>query len=254
MAAADQPTTACLIIIGDEILSGRTRDANLAYLAKWLNDSGVRLAEARVVADVPDAIVRAVNECRAAYDYVFTTGGIGPTHDDITAEAIAAAFGVGIDHHPDAYRLLLDYYGEADFTEARQRMARVPDGGELIENPISLAPGFRIDNVFVLAGVPEIMRAMLESLRHRITGGRPVRSRSLVAHMPESQLAGELGQVQADHPAVQIGSYPFYRNGRPGVHVIIRAEDTDRIAAAAAAVKEAARQAGGEAVDTEFEG
>lgn len=245
--ASDRTVTACLIVIGDEILSGRTQDANLAYLARWLNGLGVRLDEARVIPDVHERIVDAVRECRAGFDYVFTTGGIGPTHDDITAEAVAAAFDVALKAHPDAYEALLGYYGEARFTEARQRMARAPAGADLIDNPISIAPGYHIGNVFVLAGIPAVMQAMLESVRHKLVGGKPVLSKSLTIPLAESALAGELADIAAANPETQIGSYPFYGAGRGGVIVVVRSVDMAAIDTAILAISAAADRHGAHA-------
>ena len=240
--------TAALVIIGDEILSGRTEDANLPTIARWLNERGVRLSEARVVPDKREVIVAAVNETRHNHDYVFTTGGIGPTHDDITAESIAAAFGLPLKLHDEAYRRLEAHYKPGDFTEARQRMARVPEGGTLIDNPVSIAPGFRVENVFVLAGVPEIVSIMLDSIAHDVAGGRPMLSKSLAVALPESAFAGDLERIQAESPDVQIGSYPFFRGGRAGLHVVMRSTERDRLETVAEAVAAAARAHGVEPI------
>jgi molybdenum cofactor synthesis domain-containing protein len=244
----EQPreVTACFIVIGNEILSGRTQDRNLAHLAGFLNDAGVRLREARVIPDVPEVIIAAVNECRAAYDYVFTSGGIGPTHDDITAECIARAFGVELPVDPRARAILEAHYPPGELNEARLRMARVPVGGELIENPVSKAPGFHIGNVFVLAGVPAIFQAMLESLRHRITGGAPVLSRTIGCPLPEGTMAGPLGELQARYPGIDIGSYPFYRTSRFGVSVVLRSTDAAQLEAAAGDLKRIIHDLGAE--------
>ena len=229
---------AALVIIGDEILSGRTNDANLNYLAVWLGEVGITLSEVRVVADDKDAIVRAVNDCRPRYDYVFTTGGIGPTHDDITAQCIAAAFDVPLEVSPEAQRILESYHGESDVNKARMRMARVPAGATLIENPVSAAPGFQIDNVFVLAGIPVIMQAMLEKLRDRLEGGAIVTSKSLTVHAAESTIAALLTAVQDRHEALSVGSYPFFRlskkggEGRIGTCLVFRGVDEGNIDAA----------------------
>lgn len=220
--------TASLVLIGDELLSGRTQDANLVYLAQWLNDRGVRLAEARIIPDDADRIVGTVNELRAVHDYVFTTGGIGPTHDDITAESIARAVGRKLVPHPKAYKALQDYYGEADFTPARQKMAMFPEGAELIENDISIAPGFRVENIFVMAGVPSIMRAMLEMLGGEVTGGAPLSSVTAEIDAPESALAGMLAEIQEAAVDVAIGSYPKFEDGRPSIHVVVRSTDAAR--------------------------
>jgi molybdenum cofactor synthesis domain-containing protein len=219
--------TAAVLIIGNEILSGRVRDENVPYLAKELNEAGVRLREVRVVADIEAEIVAAVNQLRRRYTYVFTTGGIGPTHDDITADSIAAAFGLTIGYHPEAMALLQGRFRQTgvEVNEARLRMARVPEGGSLIENPISAAPGFRVENVFVLAGVPVVMRAMFESLRHQLDGGAPVRSLAIAAHLSEGAMAQGLGALQLRYPEVDIGSYPFYRGGRYGTSIVCRGTD-----------------------------
>ena len=239
--------TAALIIIGNEILSGRTRDENLQFLAENLNEAGVQLAECRVVRDIEAEIVAAVNECRTRFDYVFTTGGIGPTHDDITADSIAAAFDVAIDHHPEAVALLEAHYArtELELNQARMRMARIPDGGSLIDNPISTAPGFRIENVFVLAGVPVIMRAMFESLRHQLDGGAPVRSIAIAVHLAEGVMAPGLAELQGRYPEVDMGSYPFYREGRYGTSIVCRSTDEARLAGAADELRQMMRALGG---------
>ncbi|RMB04868.1 molybdenum cofactor synthesis domain-containing protein [Eilatimonas milleporae] len=232
------PVTAALLIIGDEILSGRTQDKNLAYLAAWLNEAGIDMAEARVVPDVEAVVVEAVRALRGRYTYVFTTGGIGPTHDDITAECLAKAFEVPLQVHPEAHARLLAHYGEADFTPARQRMARVPEGAVLIDNPVSIAPGFQIGNVFVMAGVPKIMQAMLEGLRARLKGGVTVLSKAVTIRAPESAIAGDLGEIQAAHTGVSIGSYPFFRDatGQSGAQIVVRSRDAAALEAACAAV------------------
>ena len=240
----DTPTTAALILIGDEILSGRIRDENLPYLTHWLNERGVQLREARVVPDIPGTIADAVNVCRHQFDYVFTTGGIGPTHDDVTADSIAQALGVALDMHPDAYQMLQAHYPPGEFTPARQRMARVPRGGRLIDNPISVAPGFVIENIYVLAGVPMIMRAMLDSLAHDSNGGAPARSITLRLDVAESRVADILGQLQADRPGISIGSYPFYVEGHVGVQVVFRGTDADALEDAAATLETRADRLG----------
>ena len=224
---SDRVWTAALVVIGDEILSGRTEDKNIAQVANWLNPQGIRLMEVRVVPDVQDAIVGAVNALRPKHDYLFTTGGIGPTHDDITVDAIAAAFGVPVIVHPEARRILEDYYRDRPLglTQARLRMARVPEGAELIPNPTSGAPGVRMDNVFILAGVPNIAKAMLEALDGKLEGGKPVVSVTVRAHAAESDVAELLKQVQDQHAGVSIGSYPFYGGGRFGADFVIRSVD-----------------------------
>ncbi len=222
--------TACALIIGNEVLSGRTQDANLAFLGESLNDLGIRLMEARVIPDIPEAIVAAVNEVRARFDYVFTTGGIGPTHDDITAECVARAFGVALIRNPEAEAILVDFYGRAELNEGRLRMANTPENAVLIENPISKAPGFQIGNVFVMAGIPRVMRAMFETLRPRLKGGRPLLSLSLTVNLPESVMAPGLGTIQDQHAGVEIGSYPFQKDGRFGVRLVMRAPDSEDLA------------------------
>jgi molybdenum cofactor synthesis domain-containing protein len=226
MVSDSRTWTAALVVIGDEILSGRTQDKNIAQLAVWLNDQGIRLSEVRVVPDDQPAIVAAVNALRAANDYLFTTGGIGPTHDDITIDAIAAAFGVPVIVHSVARSVLEEFYAtRGGVNEARMRMARVPDGAELIANPTSGAPGVRMDNVFILAGVPSIAGAMLAAMSGTLEGGRPVVSVSVGAFAPESEVAELLQGTEAAHPGVAIGSYPFTKEGRFGANFVIRSED-----------------------------
>ena len=221
--------TAALVVIGDEILSGRTQDKNVAQVATWLNDQGIRLAEVRIVPDLPDRIAETVNQLRAEHDYVFTTGGIGPTHDDITVDAIAEAFGVPVVVHPQARAILEDYYRDrpGGLTEARLRMARVPEGAELIPNPTSGAPGVRMQNVFIMAGVPYIAASMLEALTGKLEGGRPVVSVVIGARAPESDVADLLRETEAAHPGVAIGSYPFFKEGLYGANFVIRSEDEE---------------------------
>jgi len=244
---AKETVTACVLIIGNEILSGRTQDVNLNFLAKGLNEAGVRLREARVIPDVAEAIVAALNELRAKYDYVFTTGGIGPTHDDITSECVARAFGVPLVLHAEAKRILEARYRERgiELNEARLRMAHVPEGAILVENSVSGAPGFRIGNVFVMAGVPQIMQAMFESVRGSLKGGRPVLARTLSCGLAEGQLAKGLGEIQNRHGDVDIGSYPWYRRGAYGVSLVMRSPDTQRLAAATDEVATLIRSLGG---------
>ena len=226
--------TAAMLVIGDEILSGRTRDGNSHYLAGELTRHGIRLCEIRVVADDRDAIIAAVNALRAAWDHVFTCGGIGPTHDDITAEAIAAAFGVPISIRQDAHDLLAAHYARTglEFNEARQRMARIPDGARLIENPVSAAPGFTLGNVHVMAGVPNIFQAMVASVMPTLTGGEPLLSQSLRVDRGEGEIAAPFAALAAEFPDLQMGSYPFIRNGAYGANLVIRGTDAGRISAA----------------------
>lgn len=227
----DDATTiisAALIIIGNEILSGRTKDANLPYIAQTLNEVGVRLLEARIVPDIEVEIVSAVNALRRKYHYVFTTGGIGPTHDDITAECVAKAFGQALVRHPEAYSRLRKHYAETglELTAARLRMANTPERATLIDNPISSAPGFRIENVFVMAGVPKIMRAMLDSVKGELKGGLPMRSRVILSDLGEGTIAAGLEDVQKRYPQVDIGSYPRFTPAAYRVSVVLRHTDT----------------------------
>lgn len=226
--------TAAMLVIGDEILSGRTRDTNMHYLAGELTRIGIRLAEARVVADDHAAIVAAVNALRAGHDHVFTSGGIGPTHDDITADAIAAAFGVAIDHRADALALLQAHYDRSglEFNAARRRMARIPDGATLIDNPVSTAPGFTLGNVHVMAGVPNIFQAMVASVLPKLTGGAPLLSQSLRVNRGEGEIAAGFGALAAEFPDLSMGSYPFIQNGAHGTNLVIRGTDPARLDAA----------------------
>lgn len=237
MAEQSRVWTAALIIIGDEILSGRTEDKNVAQLGRWLNGEGIRLAEVRVVPDVQERIVAAVNALRQTHDYVFTTGGIGPTHDDITVDAMAAAFEVPVVIHPEAKAILESYYADkGGVTDARLRMARVPAGAELIPNPTSGAPGVCIGNVFILAGVPHIAARMLDALTGKLAGGKPMVSVTVSANAAESEVAALLREVQDEHPGVAIGSYPFYREGGFGADFVIRSEDQALVQACAQAL------------------
>lgn len=223
---SDRIWTAALAVIGDEILSGRTQDKNVAQIAAWLNVQGIRLAEVRIVPDVEEAIVEAVNALRARNDYLFTTGGIGPTHDDITVDAIAAALGVDVTFHPDALATLERYYeARGGLTDARKRMARVPEGAGLIPNRMSGAPGIHIDNIFVMAGVPHITAGMLDALTGTLEGGRPVLSATIGSWAPESEVADLLRTTERAHQGVAIGSYPFFRDGRVGANFVVRATD-----------------------------
>ena len=242
--------TAALAVIGDEILSGRTQDKNVAQVATWLNDQGIRLAEVRIVPDDIGRIGATINELRATYDYVFTTGGIGPTHDDITVDAIAAAFAVPVVVHPAARKILEDYYRDrpGGLTDARLRMARVPEGAELIPNPTSGAPGVKIENLYILAGVPHIAASMLEALTGTLQGGRPVVSVTVGARAPESDVADLLRETEAAHPGVAIGSYPFFKDGRYGANFVIRSEDGDLARSTSEDLAERLREAGFEPV------
>ncbi|HMT44629.1 MAG TPA: molybdopterin-binding protein [Chakrabartia sp.] len=233
----DRIYTAALCVIGDEILSGRTQDKNISQIALWLNLQGIRLREVRVVPDVEDAIVEAVNQLRARNDYLFTTGGIGPTHDDITVDAIAKALGVGVVYHPEASAILHKYYeNRGGATEARMRMARVPDGANLIPNRMSGAPGIRHGNIFIMAGVPSITAGMLDALTGTLEGGAPLLSETVGCWVAESEIADMLGAIERAHEGCQIGSYPFFREGKTGSNFVIRSTDADRLTACADAL------------------
>ncbi|GGF65451.1 molybdenum cofactor biosynthesis protein [Terasakiella brassicae] len=221
---------AFILIIGNEVLSGRTRDANLTFLANALNEIGIQVGEARVIPDDEKIIIDTVNYARTAFDYVFTTGGIGPTHDDITAACIAKAFKRPLIRNEKAVAMLQTHYRPEDLNEARLRMANTPSDAILIENPISKAPGFQIDNVFVLAGVPRIAQAMFENLKPRLKGAVPVISKTISTDLGEGLIAGPLGDIQNKFPNIEIGSYPYFREGKTGVSLVVRAlneEDID---------------------------
>ena len=221
--------TAGLAVIGDEILSGRTQDKNINQVATWLNAQGIRLAEVRVVPDIEDRIIEAVDALRSAYDYCFTTGGIGPTHDDITVDAIAKALGVPVIIHPAARAILERYYADkGGLNEGRLRMARVPEGAELIENRMSGAPGIRIGNLFLMAGVPHITAGMLDALTGSLEGGRPLVSVTVGAFAPESEVADILRTAEQSAEGISIGSYPFFKEGRVGSNFVVRSEDEEQ--------------------------
>jgi molybdenum cofactor synthesis domain-containing protein len=247
--SAEKIVTACVLIIGNEILSGRTQDTNLAYIAKGLNEVGVTLREARVIPDIAETIIATVNEVRAKFDYVFTTGGIGPTHDDITSECVARAFGLPWVIHPEAHKLFLDHYKPGELNEARLRMAHTPEGATLITNPVSRAPGFRIGNVFVMAGIPRVMQAMFDGVKHQLKGGRPMLSRTVSCHLAEGVIAKGLGEIQSRYPDLDIGSYPFYRRGEFGTSLVLRGRDTDRLTAGTREVIDLVRSLGGTPVE-----
>lgn len=246
MAESSRIWTAALVVIGDEILSGRTEDRNICQVANWLNEQGIRLSEVRVVGDQEKAIIVAVNSLRVDHDYVFTTGGIGPTHDDITVDSIAAAFELPVIVHPEARRILEDYYKgrPQGLTEARLRMARAPSGAELIPNPSSGAPGLKIGNVYILAGVPGIAKAMLAALDGKLEGGRPMVSETVRANAAESDVADLLSQVQDQHPGVSIGSYPFYHDGVFGADFVIRSEDSELVERCVSELRDRLKDAG----------
>jgi molybdenum cofactor synthesis domain-containing protein len=223
MSQPAKTVTACIVVIGNEILSGRTRDANIQYLATELGVLGVQVRECRVIPDIEATIVATINEVRKKFDYVFTTGGIGPTHDDITADSIAKAFGVGISEHPE------------------------PHGGTLVDNPVSVAPGFQMENVFTFAGIPKVAEAMFQSMKHRLVGGDPVLSRSVRTNLPEGIIAEPLGALQKRYEDLDIGSYPAFRNGKPSVSLVLRGTDDARLAAAAVELMDTIRKMNGEA-------
>jgi molybdenum cofactor synthesis domain-containing protein len=218
---------AALIIIGNEILSGRTKDKNLAYLAEWLNEIGIQLYEVRVIRDDEKEIIDCVNLLRKKYDYVFTTGGIGPTHDDITTESIAKAFNVELETNPEALKILQSYYKEGELNEARLKMTLLPKGAELVENPVTKAPGFKMENVFVMAGIPSIMQGMLEGAKAFLKVGNKMTSKSIDVFMPESYVAEELSKMQDNYPEVEIGSYPFNKEGQFGTSLVMRSANLD---------------------------
>ncbi len=231
--------TAAMLVIGDEILSGRTRDANMHYLAGQLTEMGIDLKEVRVVSDDRDAIIAATKTLSAGYDHVFTSGGIGPTHDDITADCIAAAFGAHIDIRDDARALLQAHYDRSgqELNAARLRMARIPDGANLIDNPVSTAPGFSLKNVHVMAGVPSVFKAMVASVLPTLTGGAPLLSRTLRMMRGEGDLAGPLGAFADEFPDLSVGSYPFQKDGVYGSNIVVRGSDAGQLDAAMVALE-----------------
>lgn len=248
---SDKPLTAAIILIGNEILSGRTHDVNLQAIATALGERGIAVAEARVIADVPQTIRDTVNALRNAHDFVFTTGGIGPTHDDITAENIAAAFAVPLIMHPEAERLLLEYFKGrgVEVNEARMRMAHVPEGATLVENPVSVAPGFRMGNVFVMAGVPKIMNAMLANILPTLPQAATLVSQTVVCDLPEGTIAAPLGALQERNPDVDLGSYPGKTPTRTDkkfrVSLVVRGRDEQRVADVTAQVRQMITDLGG---------
>ncbi|MGO3933002.1 molybdopterin-binding protein [Rhodopseudomonas pseudopalustris] len=231
--------TAGVLVIGDEILSGRTKDQNIGFIAEYLTNIGIDLREVRVVADDEAAIIEALDALRARYHYVFTTGGIGPTHDDVTADAVAKAFGVGIDHHPEVVARFRERFTEAELNEARLRMTRIPDGAELIQSATILAPGFKIGNVIVLAGVPSIMQAMMDIVSPKLKSGARMLSETIRANAREGDIGGPLRKLAEAHPEAIIGSYPFLDEDRkPNTNLVVRSRDPEVLRAAVAAVKE----------------
>ena len=220
---------AAILIIGNEILSGRTQDTNTSTLATWLNSIGVKVGEVRVIPDIEKTIIDTINLLRKNYDYVFTTGGIGPTHDDITAESISKAFGLKYEIHQEAFEILEAYYKKGEFNEGRQKMVWMPQNANLILNPTSGAPGFNVENVFCLPGVPSILKSMLGGLKNRIVGGEPILSKTISLRTVESEIAKSLTEVQENNQDVEIGSYPFFQAGKLGVSIVIRSEDQSKI-------------------------
>lgn len=231
------PATACVLIIGNEILSGRTRDENLSFLGRRCDELGIVLSQARVIPDSESSIIAHVNECRAGFSYVFTTGGIGPTHDDITSASVAKAFGVALERNAAAVAALDRYYEPGTVNAARLRMADIPLGARLIDNPVSGAPGFQLGNVFVLPGVPSIMQAMFDGMTDRLTGGDPILTENVTTNLLEGVLAMDLGKIQDRYSNVTIGSYPFFRKGSLGVNLVLRSTDAARLSDAARAVR-----------------
>ena len=221
--------SASIIIIGNEVLSGRTKDLNTSTLATWLNSLGIMVGEVRVIPDIEQTIIDTVHELRVKYNYVFTTGGIGPTHDDITAESISKAFNIEYGFHKEAFAILEKYYEPGNFNDGRQKMAKMPVTANLILNPSSGAPGFYVENVFSLPGVPSILKSMLGGLDHLITGGAPILSHTINLRTVESEIAKSLTQVQNNNQDVEIGSYPFFRAGKLGVSIVVRSTDKDKI-------------------------
>ena len=222
-------TNAAILIIGNEILSGRTQDTNTSTLSLWLNSIGVRVQEVRIIPDIEDTIVNSVNSLRKIYDYVFTTGGIGPTHDDITAQSIAKAFNLDYEIHKEGYKILEKYYKPGEFNEGRQKMIWMPKNAKLLLNPTSGAPGFSVENVFCLPGVPSILKSMLGGLKNDIVGGEPILSHTISLRTVESEIANALTKVQNNNKEVEIGSYPFFQAGKLGVSIVIRSEDQNKI-------------------------
>ena len=220
---------AAILIIGNEILSGRTQDTNTSTLALWLNSLGVKVNEVRVIPDIEKKIVDTLNILRKENDYVFTTGGIGPTHDDITAQSVSKAFGLKYEIHKEAFKILEAYYKPGEFNEGRQKMVWMPEGAELILNPTSGAPGFNVDNVFCLPGVPSILKSMLGGLKNKIVGGEPILSHTISLRTVESEIANSLTKIQEKNKDVEIGSYPFFHAGKLGVSIVIRSEDQSKI-------------------------
>ena len=237
MEKVNKKVNAVIVVIGNEILSGRTQDVNIAYLSKWLNELGVKVEEVRVIPDVENSIVHTINEVRKNFTYVFTTGGIGPTHDDITSRSIAKAFNLSYGYHKEAYEILEKYYKPGEFNDGRKKMAKMPEKASLIYNPSSGAPGFIIDNVHCLPGVPEILKSMVAGLTNRIIGGKKILSKTISVNTVESEIAKALEDVQNKFLRVEIGSYPFFRLGKVGVSIVIRSTEWNQIEDCAKQIK-----------------
>ena len=229
MKKANKKIKAAIIIIGNEILSGRTQDVNVVAISNWLNELGVRLEEVRVIPDIEDLIVETINDVRKKFNYVFTTGGIGPTHDDITSRSISKAFNLSYEYHKEAYEILEKYYGKSEFNEGRKKMAKIPDQATLIYNPSSGAPGFVVENVFCLPGVPSILKSMVEGLKNKIIGGKKILSKTISVNTVESEIAKSLEDVQNEFKDIEIGSYPFFRFGKIGVSIVMRSTEKNKI-------------------------
>ena len=229
MNKTKQKVNAAIIIIGNEILSGRTQDVNVVTISKWLNELGVKLEEVRVIPDIENSIIKTVNELKKKFNYVFTTGGIGPTHDDITSQSIAKAFNLTYGFHKEAYAILEKYYGKAKFNAGRKKMAMMPVKASLILNPSSGAPGFAVENVYCLPGVPSILKSMLGGLNNKIKGGKKISTKTISVQTVESEIAKSLEEVQHKFKEVEIGSYPFFRLGKIGVSMVIRSTDKKKI-------------------------
>jgi len=250
MNQANNPT-AIVIIIGNEILSGRTRDANLAYIGKRCDELGIRVQQAMVIEDDEQTIINTINDCRTSFDYVFTTGGIGPTHDDITSASVAKAFGVNLERNAEAVAVMDKYYPPGLLNEARLKMADIPEGAILINNPVSGAPGFQLGNVLVMPGVPSIMQAMFEGITDKLAGGRAVITRSIRTDVTEGTFAADLTAIQKLFGDVSIGSYPFFREGKPGVNLVMRSTEPERIELAVSMVGDMIRKLHGRILNPE---
>jgi len=229
MKKANKKVNAAIIIIGNEILSGRTQDINVSFLAKWLNNLGIRVSEVRIIEDNEEIIINTIKEVKNNFKYVFTTGGIGPTHDDITSKSIAKAFNLSCGYHKEAYDILEKYYKPGEFNEGRKKMAKIPDQAELIYNPSSGAPGFIIENIFCLPGVPSILKSIVEGLKNKIIGGKKILSKTISVSTVESEIAKSLEDIQNKFKNIEIGSYPFFRLGKVGVSIVMRSTEPEQI-------------------------